>query len=95
MLQNYKEILKVTFRILGFAPGIVVGCYTLSGLVFMSELLRVCLVLKIVLMLHQFPILLNFSETPLHTWNILTAQRPFLFISTATLGITKSMKPWR
>jgi hypothetical protein len=27
MLQKYKEILKVTFKIRGFASGIVVGCY--------------------------------------------------------------------
>jgi hypothetical protein len=47
----------------------------------MSELLRVCLVLKIILMFYPFPILLTFSETH-------RAHRLLLFIQmTATLGI--------
>jgi hypothetical protein len=40
-----------------------VCCGSLSGLVFTSELLRVRLVLKIVLMLYRFLIRLNYSET--------------------------------
>jgi hypothetical protein len=38
-------------------------CGSLSGLVFIRELLRVRLVLKMVLMLYRFPMRLNFSET--------------------------------
>jgi hypothetical protein len=53
---------------------------------FMSELLRVCLVFKIVLMLHRFPIRLNLNT--LHIWDIHRAQSLLLFIqTTANLGI--------
>jgi hypothetical protein len=52
-----------------------VSCGSLSGLIFMSELLRVCFVLKIVLM-HRFPIRLNFSETPF-TYGIYSDPRGF------------------
>jgi hypothetical protein len=41
-----------------------VCCGSHFGLVFMSELLRVCLVLKIIQMSYLFPMPLNFSETP-------------------------------
>jgi hypothetical protein len=52
-----------------------------------SKLLRVCLVLKIVLMLYQYPLHLNLSETPF-TYGIYRAQKLFLFIwTTATIGI--------
>jgi hypothetical protein len=40
-------------------------CGTLIGLVLTRELLRVCLVLKTVLMLYLFTVHLNFSEAPL------------------------------
>jgi hypothetical protein len=46
----------------------------------MSELLRMCLVLKIVLLLSWFPIWLNISETPLHIWDIHRAKRLFLIV---------------
>jgi hypothetical protein len=67
-----------------------VYCGSLSSLVFMSKLLRVCLVLEIVLVLYQFHICLNFSETPFR-FVIYTAQRLYLFIWTSTtLGINNS-----
>jgi hypothetical protein len=51
-------------------------CCNISSLVFMSELLRVCLVLKIVLTLYWFPTHLKFSETPL-IYGIYTKPRDF------------------
>jgi hypothetical protein len=69
---------------------------SLSGLVFMSELLRVCLVLKIVLMSYRFPIRLNFSATPF-TYGIYTDPRGFRSLFRRLLPLeltTESMKPW-
>jgi hypothetical protein len=55
-----------------------VGCGFLSGLVFMNEVLRVYLVLKIVLMLYRVSKRLNFSETPF-TYGIYTVPRDDCF----------------
>jgi hypothetical protein len=53
----------------------------------MSEFLGVYVVLKIILLLYQFPIHFNFSETSFTYW-MYTAQRVFLFIwMIATLGL--------
>jgi hypothetical protein len=45
-----------------------------SSLVFISEIQRMCLVMKIVPMLYQFPKCSNFSETPF-TYGIYTVAR--------------------
>jgi hypothetical protein len=74
---------------------LVVCCGSISGLVFMSELLRVCLVLKIILMLYRFTIRLNFSET-LFKYGIYTKPRSFSSLLRQLLLLelmTESMKP--
>jgi hypothetical protein len=63
MVRAFASVASATFT--GNAiDALCLCCGSLSGLVFMSELLRVCLVLKIVLMAYRFPICLNFSEIP-------------------------------
>jgi hypothetical protein len=60
--------------------------YALRSLVFMSGLLRVCLVSKLVLMLQRFDIRSNFFETPF-IYRLYTEPKGFLFIRmTAALG---------
>jgi hypothetical protein len=66
----------------------MLSCGSLSGLVVMNEHLRVCLDSKIILMLNQFPMHLNFSETPFTHGIYARVQRLLLFIqATVTLGI--------
>jgi hypothetical protein len=59
----------------------------MSSSLLVRNILRVCLVLKIVLVIYQFPTCLNVSETSL-TCEIYTAQRLFLFVQmVAAIGI--------
>jgi hypothetical protein len=53
----------------GFMEHCAVCCGSPSGLVSMSELSRVCLVLKIVVMIYKFPCAFELLRNTLHIWD--------------------------